>query len=195
MSGEPINELNRGVVRFFEEVMSDDFARFSVETQIVTFGGSVDVHGDFISCAASTMPTIPQFQSKGNTPMGEAIDTAIERLNQRKAFYKQSGIPYYQPWLIVMTDGGPNDFWQDAAAKARQLADGKQLVFLGVGIGGQVDMATLAQILPANRPPKKLDALKFEEFFVWLSASMSGVSRSSVGDRVPLPATDGWEAI
>lgn len=195
MSGEPIEELSRGVNRFFEEIISDDFSRFSVETQIVTFGGRAKKHGDFISCASGTRPNVPTFLADGATPLGSALDIAMESLEAQKAFYKKSGIPYYQPWLIVMTDGEPTDSWRSASAKACQLANDGRLAFFGIGIGDYANMKVLADILPANRPPKKLDVLKFEEFFVWLSASMAGVSRSSVGDQVALPATTGWDSI
>ena len=51
----------------------------------------------------------------------------------------------------------------------RNLDSQKRGMFFGVGIGDAVDMDTLAEILPENRPPKKLDELKFSEFFIWLS--------------------------
>jgi uncharacterized protein YegL len=194
MSGQPISELNEGVKVFFEEIKKDDFARFSVELEIITYGGQAVRKMDFTSFSNGEI-TSPELFSSGMTPMGAAMEMALNDLERRKQSYKSSGIPYYQPWMVLMTDGQPNDAWQNAANRARELSDQRKLVFIGIGIGEQADMSTLTQICPVNRPPKQLQGLNFAEFFEWLSASMSQVSRSSVGDKITLPPTDGWAAI
>jgi uncharacterized protein YegL len=80
--------------------------------------------------------------------------------------------------MILMTDGMPNDPWQEPARKARRTAEQGNLVFLGIGIGEDADMDTLAQIVPDRWPPKRLAGLRFKEFFTWLSDSLGDVSRS-----------------
>jgi len=195
MLGQPIQELNDGVRRFFDAVICDDFARFSVETSIITFGGRVDTAMQFTSCADKLSVAAPTLKGTGCTPLGRALDAAIDALDQRTDTYRQAGIPFYKPWLVLMTDGAPNDQWQSAADRLNDLSGRDQMVVIGVGIGADVDMATLTQICPANRPPKRLDGLAFGEFFEWLSQSMAAVSHSSMDDAVPLPPTDGWVAI
>lgn len=199
MSGQPIEELNAGVQTFFEEICHDDFARFSVEPAVVTFGkghGSVDVAMPFTSCANVQDIQPPRFQAGGGTPMGEAIATGLNLLKRRKDDYRRQGIAYYQPWMVLLTDGAPTDRWEEAARDVHALCGGRKLVFIGVGVGGGVDMGTLSQICPPNRPPKLLHGLRFAEFFEWLSQSMGAVSRSSVGDGgVKLPSVDGWAEV
>jgi len=53
------------------------------------------------------------------TPMGKAIQTGIGLLQERRELYKQLGIPYYRPWLILLTDGEPTDDVTRAAAAIR----------------------------------------------------------------------------
>jgi uncharacterized protein YegL len=199
MSGQPIAELNRGLKMFFEEVIADDFARFSVEVAIITFGGCADVKLPFRSLAnfKGEIGDLPELQASGDTPMGSAIRLGLGLLDKQKYEYRGHGVAYYQPWMILMTDGEPTDHeWQQEAQKAKELSEARKLVFLGIGVGSEVNMLRLADICPTNRPPKQLQGLRFAEFFEWLSQSMAQVSRSSVGDQtVKLPPTDGWAAI
>ena len=113
-------------------------------------------------------------------------------LEQRKAEYKREGVSYYQPWLVLMSDGAPTDDWQQAAEQLRGLAESRKVVSLPIGIGS-ADLDVLSQF--SNRPAKPLAGLKFREFFSWLSQSMARVSQSTPGTAVKLPATSGWDSI
>jgi uncharacterized protein YegL len=61
-----------------------------------------------------------------------------------------------------------------------------------VGVEG-ANFDVLKQI--AARQPVKLQGLNFRELFLWLSASQSGVSRSSPGTEAPLPSPQGWASV
>ena len=193
MDGYPVQELNRGVRQFFEEIQSDEIARFSVETSIITFGGSVRKAMPFTT--GTEQINIPEFYADGYTPLGEALNLAMYEIKERRNFYRRSGIAAYKPWVIIMSDGMPNDDWHSAAEKAKAQSDAGKLVYLGVGVGDDIDMNLFSQLLPANRPPKKLDGLKFVEFFQWLSDSLKSVSQSAPGQQINIPSTSGWESI
>ena len=51
----------------------------------------------------------------------------------------------------------------------------------------------LAQIVV--RPPMRLQGLNFREMFVWLSASLQLVTRSSVDEQIPLPRPNMFGAL
>lgn len=100
---------------------------------------------------------------------------------------------YYQPWLVIISDGEPTDSWQAVAQQTSALSQQRKLVVMPVGVQ-QANMATLGQF--SSRPAKHLAGLKFREFFEWLSASMSRVSASnSTSSAVALPKTDSWDAV
>ncbi|MCC5848940.1 MAG: VWA domain-containing protein [Verrucomicrobia bacterium] len=194
MSGAPINALNEGILRFFQEIHTDEVARFSVETTIISFGDG-GVRQALPFTATIDPVRAPRLRANGMTPMGGAIDLGLREIHERRKFYKRNGISAFKPWMVVMSDGGPNDNWTGPAEQARRLSDENALVFLGVGIGDGVDWDTFNEIMPVNRPPKALDGIKFKEFFEWLSDSLHQVSVSSPSQNVSLPPTNGWEAI
>lgn len=196
MQGDPIAGLNEGVRQFFAEVLADDFARYAVEPAIFTFGGTVNRVQEFMSLATVDQYAGQDFDASGGTPMGEAIHAALDALDSQKDFYKREGVPYYQPWLVLITDGAPTDAWREAAQRLRALAAERKVVAFGVFVGADENgYNVLAEICPADRPPKRLAGLKFKELFQWLSASMKAVSRSTPGDRIKPPPTSGWDTI
>ena len=182
MSGEPIRQLNAGSGQFFEELTRDEVAARRVEVSVITFGGTVNVEGDFGLVHSYAQPAYP---ADGMTPMGEAIQVALDRLRDRKETYKRNGISYYRPWLFIITDGAPTDSWTGAAAALRDAAKRGEVTVFGVGVQG-ANMTTLAQICPTERPPLLLEGLKFREFFLWLSASLKSLSRSQPGTDLQL---------
>ncbi|MEH2288074.1 vWA domain-containing protein [Nostoc sp.] len=190
MSGQPIQELNRGLAAFKADVVKDSQASLSVEVAMITFGPIVKLIQDFVTIDQFTPPTL---EVDGLTPMGGAIEYALDFLENRKQTYKDNGILYYRPWVFLITDGAPNDSWQLAAQRLREAETQSRLSFFAVGVK-DADMNILKQISPPQRPPVTLNGLDFRELFVWLSASVKRVSSGKVGQAVALPAM-GWGQI
>ena len=191
MSGDPIRELNEGLKIFKDELMADSMAVKRVEVAVVSFG-PVEVVTDF---QTPDMYYPRELSPSGDTPMGKAIETAIEMVNNRKSIYKQNGISYYRPWIFLITDGAPTDNWQHAAVLVKEGEASKSFMFFSVGVDG-ADMDTLRKI--STRDPIRLKGLRFRDLFSWLSASLSSVSHSVPGDAVQLenPVTpNGWGAV
>jgi uncharacterized protein YegL len=188
MSGQPIAELNAGLVTFKDELAADALAMKRVEVAIVTFGPT-KVELPFTS-ATNFYP--PNLSSQGDTPMGSAIVQALELVRDRKNEYRQNGISYYRPWVFLITDGGPTDAWKAAADAVREGEASKQFAFFAIGVKG-ANMDVLQQI--SVREPLSLDALKFRQLFSWLSSSLRSVSRSTPGTEVPLEPPKGWAAV
>lgn len=190
MTGPPIAELQLGLMQFIREVLADELAASAVDLSVVTFGQRVQQDipfgtlNEFMTLALS---------ASGCTPMGEAVTHSLTLLEERKSTYQRMGIDYYQPWLVIMTDGEPTDSIQAAAARCRELAATRKLAVFPIGIGPAANLQTLAEFSP-NRPPLRLQGLQFSKFFQWLSASMSRVSASTPGTTVPLDvaAIAGW---
>ncbi len=120
MDGEPIEQLNKGIELFYEAINNNEQAKQAVEVCIVTFGETVRVDQDFKDID-DELP--PRFSAGGVTPMGEAVNRAMDLLEDRKREYKENGIEYFQPWLVLITDGAPTDDYEQAAQRTSDLAN------------------------------------------------------------------------
>ena len=193
MDGAPINELQEGIRIFYKALEEDEIAKLSAEIAIVTFGnGGVQVLNDFASIERQN---IPRLTAGGLTPMGEAIEVALDLLENRKNEYKAAGVDYYQPWMVVMTDGMPTDDVNNAIQRTKALVENRKLVVFPLAIGEQADKQVLEAL--SGKPALKLKGLNFKDFFVWLSKSVSKVSQSTPGEKVKLDTQtiDQWAEV
>jgi uncharacterized protein YegL len=191
MRGAPIAELNAGLTVLKDELSADPLASKRVQIGVVTFG-PVETVTEFVD-ASQWIPTA--LTSQGDTPMGAAIEQGLEMLERQKAQYRTNGIPYYRPWVFLITDGGPTDSCENAVKLVHDGEAAKKFKFFAVGVEG-ANFEALKEISPSD--PLQLQGLRFRDLFRWLSSSLSSVSQSQLGDEVPLvnPVTpNGWAKI
>jgi uncharacterized protein YegL len=191
MQGQPIQELNAGLVLLKDELSADTLASRRVQIGVVTFG-PVETVTDFVD-ASQWSPA--QLISSGDTPMGAAIERGLRMLDAQKVIYRERGIPYYRPWVFLITDGGPTDSWKNAARLVHEGEAEKKFKFFAVGVEG-ANFDTLRQISVGD--PIKLQGLRFRDLFAWLSSSLSAVAQSQPGDEVTLDSPigpKGWGSI
>ena len=190
----PIDELNEGVKLFYDAIHDDETAMYSAEIAIVTFGGSEQLVVDFSNI--ERQPYVAPFRASGGTPLGEAVNLAIDCLEKRKQEYRDKGVDYFQPWLVLMTDGEPNGSEAElsrAIRRTQELVNAKKLTIFPIGIGIEADMGVLRKLSP-KRSPLKLKGTNFRAFFQWLSQSVSRTSQSMPGENISLDldGIKGW---
>ncbi len=180
MQGASIDELNRGLQTFREELFNDSLSMKRVEIAVITFG-PVSVQQDFAT--ADQFRPAP-LEASGDTPLGAAVGRGLTLLKQRKEILRGNGIKLFRPWIFLMTDGEPTDAWQHLPKIIRAGEEQKSYSFFALGVEG-ANFDVLRQL--AVREPLKLNGVRFREFFIWLSASLKNVSRSTPGDTVSIP--------
>ncbi|GGN73396.1 hypothetical protein GCM10010112_42650 [Actinoplanes lobatus] len=206
MSGDRINELNEGLRLFATDIKEDRLARKRTEILVVTFGGTSQVAAPFEEAQHFVAPHLT---ASGGTPVASAIQLGLSEINQQKQAYKNAGVEYYRPWMIVMSDGAPTDYPAELQAAVDELRSEQQrraVTVFPIGVGGDADLNFLSS-LSTERPAVSLRSVtSFSDFFKWLSASMSQVSMSDTqvaGDQslatssaqVALPSPSGWATV
>jgi uncharacterized protein YegL len=188
-----IDKLKEGLTAYKESLAADSLASKRAETAIMTFGEHVQTVCDFTTIEGFQLPTL---SASGETPMGAAIRQGLDILRSRKELYKAHGISYFRPWVFLITDGGPTDEWRSAAEQVKRGEKDKAFSFFAVGVE-DANFDVLKQI--CTREPLKLKGLEFKKLFLWLSASLSSVSRSTPGEAVPLvdptAGPQGWASV
>ncbi len=189
-----IDELQKGIKAFYDSIREDEMAVYSAEICIVEFNNKANCVLDFANI--ERQENIPELHAHGDTALGEGVNLALDLLEKRKQEYKDKGVDYYQPWLVLMTDGeanGSQDELERAIARTNKLVDEKKLTVFPIGIGDEAGMQTLKRLSP-KRSPLKLQGIKFNEFFAWLSQSVSRTSQSTPGEKIELDVEGikGW---
>lgn len=184
-----LEALDGGLDVLFGAINKDPLARRRIELSFVVYGTKVSPATPFAPFDKLVFPTLVP---SGMTATGAAVNMALDSIEERKKIYRANGIQYYRPILMLISDGLATDSISEAAARVKQLEAKKGLSFFAVGVQG-ADLAQLSEF--SNRGALPLDALKFDELFQWLSASVSAVSSSQPGDKVSLPAPTGWMEI
>lgn len=197
MRGHPINELNAGTRMFYDTVRNDRTAKYMADISIVTFGGDeAKCIQDFAHVSEVSVP--PSLKAEGMTPMGEGVNLSLDMLENRRNYYRNSGVSYYHPWIILMTDGKPVGNASElsrAIERTRDLVNRNKLAVFPLAIGNEADVETLKQFSPKMRPVA-LKGLNFKGFFEWLSISVHQVSISRPGEAIKLPDIDSsWGSI
>jgi uncharacterized protein YegL len=181
MYGEPIEELQRGIEAFYEAVRKTPTAIDSCEICIVQFSDGASVLEDYSLVGQKSNLRL---NAIGGTDMNAGVELALRTLADRKAKYKKNGVEYYQPWLVLMSDGEPNDPVPNVQAQTLALEAQKKLTVFAIGIGDGCDLNTLQGF--TKRKALKLKEYRFEEFFEWLGKSIGAVSASQPGEGVKL---------
>ena len=146
-------------------------------------GGAAEPTSDAFAPVRDFIPPTP-LQAYGLTPLGAGMRLALKLIRNRKDELRVEGVHLFRPWIVLITDGAPNDDgWEQAAEAAVAEERRKGVVVYPIGVK-DADMTVLSQF--SVRRPLKLRGLDFRALFQWLSTSLGSVARSQPGDEIQL---------
>jgi len=190
MRGEPIKQLNVGLKALEKELKEDIDAASRVQILIIKACGKEDeavVASDWVDAMDFTAPSM---EAGGLTPLGKAVQLALKKIEDQKELYDSCGVSSKRPWIFLVSDGEPTDYgWEQAAQECLDAQKNKKVIVHAIGTQG-ANMEKLAKF--SLMPPKRLVGLKFTEFFLWLSRSVSCVSKAAPHADDLLKDIDAW---
>lgn len=191
MIGDSLNEVNKCLQNLYEEISSDDLASLRLELSLIASGQDTVVVQTPSLVENFTMPKLEV--ASGNKSIVNGIDKAIELLEARKIWYKESSQPYYRPWIILLTDGKFRcDIEMEKLSKRiKHDVEYKKYVFSIIGVGN-TDWDNLKE-LSCGGGVIDIRDIQFGTFFRWLSASMGSIANQS--DIVDLTSDLGCESL
>ena len=190
MHGNPIREVNLGIRKFAEEIQADELTALRADIAIIAFNHEHQVAVNFGEMMDAEQTTLV---ASGGTKMCQPLHDALDMIEHRKNVYRENGVHYYRPIIMLLTDGQPNDQTNDLkeiATRIKQSEDERKLTFFPIGTEN-ADMKCLSML--SNLEPRKLRGTNFAALFQWLSSSITKISHSQMGENVSLPPTTGWD--
>ena len=195
MSGQPIDELNAGLVEFENSLKADPAALTRVQVAIICVGGPKDNASLLLDWTDCTNFKAFELVASGGTPLAEGILLAHEAIERGKQGLRAAGISYTRPWMFVISDGEPTShdpLWQKAVQETIDAQKQRKVEVFPIAVQG-ANVQKMGQI--SHRPVISLEGLKFRELFVWLTGSLTAAAQSRPGDEVKLPSTDPWRNV
>jgi len=183
MTGSPIDELNRALVKLKEDILSDPILSQRLEVGIVCFDDDARVERPIDLISVDT--NMPSLIVGGITNVVAGMNKAMEIVEERKQFYRSNGEQFYRPFIVLFTDGAPTNTPEEIETldqQIQQMADNKKFVFIPFGVEG-ADMQLLAKLAVQSADERlknqakawqMKDVSKFAEVFAFVSSSISG---------------------
>ncbi len=102
MANEKINTVNVALKEMLAEFSAIKNAKGKISIGIISFGNTVEVVQPIEKIENVT---VPEFKASGKTWMGQAIDMAVDMLEDRNQVPERA----YTPTIILLSDGLPSD--------------------------------------------------------------------------------------
>jgi uncharacterized protein YegL len=103
----PVQLLSKAIERFFSVLKENPKAYVATEIAFITFGSDIEMNTEFKTLRTLEIPEFQALKTEG-TNISFAVLEAIKKIDERRAKLKCVGIKCYTPFLVIVTDGDPN---------------------------------------------------------------------------------------
>ena len=167
-----IEALNGALAEMIAAFSEEENQLAEIQVAVISFGGRVDLHLPMTAAAALSWSPM---RAEGNTPLGAALTVARKMLEERQQAMA------YTPTLVLVSDGLPNDEWQQPLADLHRSARASRAQRFALAIGADADEEMLRTFLgdPEGRVLQAHEAREIRSFFHWITMSVTATARGS----------------
>ena len=175
-------QLKDGLMIFSNAILEDPKAKESAEVAVLLFNDKCKVLYEFGRIKKVLTLDEGIVPSEG-TIFSDTIEQALKMLDERKKEYAAAEVEYYQPWLVIISDGIPGDKKQCEELKPKliEMQNNRKLTVFSIPIipkNNDIPPAKKEEICNfmhgfSIEKPIKLDEKNIREFFRWLSRSVA----------------------
>lgn len=199
MNGSKIDTVNVALKEMLQVLSNIEGTKGQIKLSIITFGKIVKVVQNLENVEVINLDLL---QANGNTPMGEAIKTVVEMIENKEVVSSRA----YNPTIVLISDGIPTDCPRETLVNTengncnynewepiKMLHNSprtEKCSKLALGIGDDSDFEMLKSFINNKEIPviKANEAATISKFFKWVTMSVSKRSLSSnpnTCDEVP----------
>ncbi|MFF9481699.1 VWA domain-containing protein [Streptomyces sp. NPDC014733] len=190
--GEPrekIDVLNECIRHMLDDFAKADVGRGAIHVGVISFSqGGAELHQNMVPAAEAVWTDL---EARGGTPLGAALSMADTVLRDESAVPARS----FSPTIVLVSDGMPNDEWEEALDRLLASPKGSQANRLAVAIGP--DMTEQAKAVlrrfvsdDTNGVFEAQDVGRIQQYFRWVTVTVTQQARSTRPDRAPVLSPD-----
>ena len=174
MVGDPIEQVQEGIVNIIKELRTDPYALETVYISIIAFAGKSQIITPLIELSNFYPPKLP---IGGGTSMGKALNFLMRDIDSsiQKTTMEQKGD--WKPIIFLFTDGNSTDKVDTAFTLWNQKYKGRTNLVV-ITLGDNVDASVFLKITEDVLLLKNTDRESFKKFFKWVTASIKTSSIS-----------------
>ena len=174
--------LNSAVNEMLTSFKNLDATNASISVSIITFGGNAQICQELKP--VSEIGEINMIAS-GMTPMGGAVRLAKEMIENKEIITSRT----YRPTVVLVSDGMPNDSWEDAIDLFKNDGRSAKCYRMAMGIGveeGTTEHKVLENFISNEERVYYIeDASNIGKFFKYVTMSVTSRTRSQNPNIVP----------
>lgn len=139
MAGDKIDSLydaTTEMIKTFADIKMEN----QIKVAIITFGeGGAKLHTQYTDAVEVLKHGLQTFVANGNTPMGAALEMAKDMIDDKNVTPGK----WYIPSVILVSDGEPNDSWEEPMRKFINEGRSKKSQRLAMAIGQDANITIL----------------------------------------------------
>jgi uncharacterized protein YegL len=165
----------------------DKKTSITCQTAYVTFGDNANVIEDFSVVKNKKAPTDKLVANDNDTYIVDALELSLKLLDEQKQMLRDMGNSYFQPWLIILTDGAAHDDSERIRNIKKELCarqkDNKLIVYT-MALSDDPELIQQIRGYSIYKPiPYDKDSNELKKFFMYLKKSVSSISNSKINDK------------